>query len=149
MTLYAGLTLIRRAGIACLFLLITGSVFHSNSVKAEDMGFSVWELKESECQTRMTFLGSEKVLYESGDQAATKNYRFKRIKKGEFYRLKMKTTHTNFKRDCRGSKGTGVGDSQNTYVRFDDAKSQMTFYAAPEESAGVTVTFQKLVFEEN
>lgn len=109
-----------------------------------NMGFSVWDREfDSDCVYRMTFLGEEDMLLESGGQVAIKDYRIRRYGRTGFYTLSLKTTSHNKQVNCDGEQGFGVGQKHGTYIKFNEAADTMTFYSEPNNSGRPTVVFKR------
>ncbi len=134
-----------RGGLVAIGFALTLAMSVS-AAYAQEMGFSVWEVvNDNECRARITFLGAREFLFESGEQVATKSYKIKPFGKKGFHKFHMRTTSHNGEVNCAGKLGAGLGDRQDTFILFNDALNEMTFYGAPKPDASFNIIFRKVV----
>ena len=108
------------------------------------MGFSVWDaVNDRDCEDRITLLGASEVLVESGKHAAIKSYKLERQRRTAFYTLRFRTKSRNKEPNCSGNRGVVVGQEHGTYIKFNDAGDEMTFYSAPDAQSNFNLRFRK------
>lgn len=126
--------------------LVLTIISSTTTAIAQKMGFSVWEVvNDNECRARITFLGAREFLFESGEQVATKSYKIKPFGKNGFHKFHMRTTSHNGESNCAGKIGAGLGDRQDSFILFNDTKTEMTFHGAPKPEASFNIVFRKVV----
>lgn len=129
---------------AFLIGIVPPSVVAQNSGAIPDVTLTVWDaVKVGKCQDRMTFLNDKEVLVESGDHAAIKTFKLERERRTGFYTLRFKTKSRNKELNCAGNRGVVAGQEHGTYIKFNAAADEMTFYSAPDNAANFNLIFKK------
>jgi hypothetical protein len=127
-----------------LGVFFSSSIVAQQTVQISDMGFSVWDaVNEGDCEDRITFLGADEVLIESGEHAAIKSYKLEPQRNTDFYTLRFRTKSRNKQLNCSGNRGVVVGQEHGTYIKFNDAVDEMTFYSAPDDESNFNLRFKK------
>lgn len=119
-------------------------VYAQQAQQVTELSLSVWDAVDvTDCQDRMTFLSVDEVLVESGSHTSIKSYKLVRERRSDFYSLRFNTKSRNKQPTCAGKLGTVAGQDHGTYIKFNEAATEMTFYSAPENGANFNLIFKR------
>ena len=114
----------------------------STPQKVSDDG--VWELiAEDRCTETLTFIEDGMYTLDSGQQHSLNSYKIEGLVDSEFYRFTKWTVYYNGEPSCSGKIDTASGEKITAYIKYNQDKSEIHLYAAPNDGDYLNMYFRK------